>query len=355
MPKIWLPSEEILSMHYTMLDEDVWFECCEPLLLAMANTRFGRDLLCISQDYPKIVKMTKNSVHCLVEINGETATVLADFRVGAKWANVIRFRWPQFLSYARYFDFRFPIPVQNKEGVSELTSAKMAMSLSTLTVYPDPNPETTTFDGWVIASGTNHTNVVDSSSGNEGQSDTDGTNYATNHASLPTYYIFRSEFLFDTSTLTGSASISDAVLSLYAIYANDPNSNSLRIVTSNPASNTGVTNTDYGNFGSTAQANDITFATIGGATETYHDFTFDSTGKGNVSKTGISKFGMRCTRDIGYQAPPNNSNDGLGMYSADTTGTSKDPKLVITYTIASSLVALERTPIRGVMRGVCRP
>ena len=52
------------------MEENLWFEIHQPLLLAMANTNFGRDLLCIPKEYPKAVKMTKNSVHFLISDDG---------------------------------------------------------------------------------------------------------------------------------------------------------------------------------------------------------------------------------------------------------------------------------------------
>lgn len=333
------------------VNEDLWFLVNQELLLAIANTEFGRDLLCIPREYPKIVKITKCSVHCLLKDDGKTATVLADFRVGAKWANIIRYRLGQFVSYSRYFDFRSPYIIRSLTGVSSLTSEKMAVSLSTLTTYPDPNPETSTFDGQVANDNPSYSTSHDATSATFDNNDSATFFYVINQGS---WSIYRAMTLFDTSTLTSSATISAATLSVYHLGNNDPYSDSMRLTVSNPASNTGVSAADYNqaNFGTTAQASDITKASM--TVNAYIDYSLNGTGLGNVSKTGVSKFGFRLVSDINsYSGSP--SNNYTQFRSADQAGTSNDPKLVVTYSISSGLLGIERTPIRGVMRGAMRP
>ena len=105
--------------------------------------------------------------------------------------------------------------------------------------------------------------------------------------------IGRGIFLFTTSDLTSSASISDAVLSLYYYSKYDglnitPN---IDIYTSAPASNTALANGDFDSLGTTSQTGSpMAYAYFGSG---YEDFTFDSTGRGNISNTGISNFGSR--------------------------------------------------------------
>jgi len=146
-----------------------------------------------------------------------------------------------------------------------------------------------------------------------------------------TYYIYRNFVLFDTSALTSAATISASVLSL----AGDTKTNAdaglltTHIVASTPAATNDITTADYDQLGSTSFAN-IVYASIstGG---TYNAFTLDSNGIANISKTGISKFGIKTDGDLNNNAP--SGQNQIEFSSADNTGTSIDPKLVVTYTV----------------------
>ena len=73
----------------------------------------------------------------------------------------------------------------------------------------------------------------------------------------------------------------------------------LALVSSAPASNTAIVIADYAiaNWGSVRFATDILLTTFS-ATSAYHDFALNSSGIANISKTGISKFGIRASSDI---------------------------------------------------------
>jgi hypothetical protein len=145
--------------------------------------------------------------------------------------------------------------------------------------------------------------------------------------------------LFDTSALTAAAAISAAVLSLYG----DDKGNALGcspnidIYTSAPASNTALVAGDFDCLGTVSQTGSpITYAawSITG----YNAFTFDATGRGNISKTGISKFGARnANYDVANTAPSwvTNVDSYVTALNADSAGTANDPKLVVTYTLAA--------------------
>lgn len=338
MPKFWLPTEDI-EHTYQMVKEDRWFEMYQPLLLAMANTKFGRDLLCIPHEYPEIVKMTKCSVHCLNSIDDKgTAIITADFRIGAKWANVIRFRWNQFVSYSRYFDFRInPAPlIYVDQPFSPMTKSVLALRMDSITAYPQPDPETTTFDGYAIhnVAGTSWATLI-AAAGN-GSGDTDADNLfmeMDSGASNPNWNLCgRSLFLYDTSSIGAGRQVLSAVMSLFGSAKLDsvPNLPDINVFTSTPASNTAVANGDYAQVGSSAQATAIGYNSW--STSAYNDFTF--TTLTNISKTGVTKLG---TRNANYDAAAvqptygTNKNHYMKGKFADNTGTSSDPKLVVTY------------------------
>ena len=153
----------------------------------------------------------------------------------------------------------------------------------------------------------------------------------------------RSIFLFDTSALTSSATISGTTMSLYGISKynglGSGNGIDLDVYTSTPASNTALQNSDFGQIGTTSQTGSpISWDSFN--TSAYNDFVFDSTGKGNVSKTGISKFGVRNSSfDVLGGTPHwvgNNDASGMNISGPSHTGTSQDPKLVVTYSLPST-------------------
>jgi len=70
---------------------------------------------------------------------------------------------------------------------------------------------------------------------------------------------------------------------------------------------------------------------------TYNNWTFNSDGKSNISKAGITKLGARLACDIEDVAPTWGASlkSEIRVTFSDQTGTTSDPKLTITYTPAS--------------------
>lgn len=163
-------------------------------------------------------------------------------------------------------------------------------------------------------------------------------NFLHDHAGIDTWRrCARSLFLFDTSALTSAATISSAVLSLYGTQKNDSNNATpdIDIYTANPAANTSLALSDYSSFGSTSQTGaPIPYASM--STTGYNDFPFNATGIGNVNKTGVSKFGARnANYDVAATMPNPVVNAGSNLFVnfAESSGTSTDPKLVVSYEI----------------------
>src|SRR3989344_2644202 len=217
---------------------------------------------------------------------------------------------------------------------------------TTTTFYPDPDAETTTVDGVVQRSvaDTTWAGVRDGAGTSANDSNTgSGEYYAemySGNSSNTWGRIKRAIFLFDTSSIGDTDTIDSAVLSLYGIGKNDPNgaTPNIDIYTSTPASNTALVGADYGQIGTTSQTGSpISYSSY--STSAYNDFTFNATGRGNVSKTSISKFGARIANyDAANTAPTWVTGDSWSLqgYYADQTGTSNDPKLVVTYTPANA-------------------
>ena len=214
----------------------------------------------------------------------------------------------------------------------------------TLTVYPNPHPESTSVDGWVAEQTDAVWATIRAAAGDDHQDATGGQALMVRLERVGTNWseISRSIFLYDTSPLTASANISETIMSLKGTTtqsANDLGGTwTYNVYTSNPASNTDLVNGDYATLGDVAQCDTaVSFASF--ASGNYSDFTMNSTGLGNVSKTGISKFGFRNANYDGdnVEGPGSGTNNATyvsGYFAA--ADTSNDPKMVVTYTLPAS-------------------
>lgn len=220
---------------------------------------------------------------------------------------------------------------------------KLSFGFSTLTAYPDANPETTTVDGevrhvYTSGSGQNWSIII--AAAGSAVSDNTTTMAAigitTDTVSNKWRILRRAIMLFDTSSIPDTDTINSAILSIYVTSKSDaisitPNIN---IYSSTPASNTGLVASDFANVGSTPFATAIGYSSI--ATGAYNDFTLNSNGLANISKTGVSKFSTRNENyEVSNVAPTwagSNLTSDIQASQADETGTTQDPKLVVTYT-----------------------
>jgi hypothetical protein len=220
---------------------------------------------------------------------------------------------------------------------------QLNLGFDTLTVYPDTSTGSTTCDSMVRRDSVDETFSVIRSG--------DGSNaYPTNNAlqirlvaSTTTNQfsqLVRSGMTFDTSGLTSGATISSAVLSLYwwEVFTNFAGTGTTQEICSfSAATNNNIIASDYGGFSYTSFAS-LAISSI--STEAYTDNTLNASGIANVSKTGISGFGVRHGWDL------NNSFTGTWEESKQLTtqarasdyGSNK-PKLVVTYTVPASAVS----------------
>ncbi|MEN9920590.1 MAG: hypothetical protein RL538_483, partial [Candidatus Parcubacteria bacterium] len=146
--------------------------------------------------------------------------------------------------------------------------------------------------------------------------------------------IHRGFLLFSTSALSDDADISAATLDLYATAktnTDNDGTDKIDIVTSTPASNTTLATADFDAVGTTLQATSIDVTSI--TTSSDNTFTLNATGRGNISLTGMTKFGVREGHDTGNTAPGLSTGNSVTFSSSDETGTAQDPTLTVTYTV----------------------
>jgi hypothetical protein len=92
-----------------------------------------------------------------------------------------------------------------------------------------------------------------------------------------------------------------------------------------------LTTADYDSFDGSSYGNTSSWSTSG-----YNDITLNATGLSNINKTGETKY---CAREKPHDY--DNSTSGAstyrnGIYFANQTGTTRDPKLVVTHAAAAS-------------------
>lgn len=147
----------------------------------------------------------------------------------------------------------------------------------------------------------------------------------------------RATILFDTSSLGTDAVVDSATLS-FSGYAKSNTFTAtdfgLNIVSASPASDSTLVVGDYDQYGTTVFSTAISYSSF--STTGYNNFALNASGIANISIAGISKFGLReSTYDIPDSSPAHEANKDVAffMWSSEQSGTSLDPKLVVTYHI----------------------
>lgn len=228
---------------------------------------------------------------------------------------------------------------------------------TTSTFYPEAHTASVAGDWTCYNTNTSWAATHDATAGNNTLSNETNLDIISYKVSAGEWYIRRGFLNFDTSSLTAGATISSAVLTLYETGKNDGDNDAqgyITLVDGTPASATVGVNGDFDQVGTTHLSND---QDITGITDNAtYDLTLNASGLAAISKTGVSKFALREGHDLENSAITSSYNRSEPA-AADYAGSTNDPKLVVTFTTAPTVneTSLNRTPMRGVMRGVMRP
>lgn len=338
---------------------NAWFKANQDHLVKVANTPTGRQILGIRPDLPDIVVVRPNSVTAQLS----ESEYVSQFRTHAKHAKLLRLRWDIFQQYAAHLELVRPGQI---DGLLLPQAGLMVATVSTF--RPDPDPETSTVDGYAqhrITSGDNDVpySTLVAGAGTDAGGDQAWVHLSWIQAGTNTDEYHRNRrglFLFDTSSIPDGDSISAAEIQfvIKTVAGSDEldggghDNSRIHIVSSNPASNTALVAGDYDSLGSTSFGNSVIQDDNPGVDET-EIITLNASGIAAIDKSGITKFGTKVGWDL------NDTTTGLTwtsdgsqawvIYSADNTGTSDDPVLEVTHG-----VLLERHYPRHVLRGVLR-
>ena len=322
-----------------------WFEYHQSKLLRFANTLYGRYVLRIHGDRSDVGKnkIIKIEPHAITwKENGQTKI---EFRTHAKFAKRLYYAYKPIWHLIHLWDMQ----------VANRLNYALNLGFDTLTVYPDASPGTDTFDGTVRYKGTADTwaNIHDGTTASAiFDRSTTYTIILQSYLTSPKWLIIQRGYaLFNTSSIGSTADVISATISLrgttgtnntfsYSTFA-------INTYATTPANNTAISASDYNktNFGNTALSTNIAYDdwNDGG----YNNFVLNSTGLANIAPTGISKFGFReANYDFADIAPSweSSKNVQFGAVAADTTGTSTDPKLVVTYIDSATAVVSNSNP-----------
>lgn len=315
-----------------------WFKNHQRTLLWLCNTpvisAVFRRILCINGERSsvgkrKIARILPNEI---TWATGKKNEYQSEYRTHDKYAKRLYYAFKPLWYAIHYWDILVANPVKPAWN----------LGFDSLTAYPAAGSNSPV-DGRVFRSVTAETFSTIRAGAGTGASDTDSDDrmaQLASHASTSNnyYVLVRSIFCFDSSSLTASANISNDVFSLYGNDKTNGNgSTTADVVAATPAATNTLATSDYAQLGTTVFASK---AYVDWSTAGYNDFTLDANGINNTNKTGVSKFGFR----LGWDTL--NSFDGSWVGSAETrfggkfadqTGTSNDPKLVVTYTLGSNV------------------
>ncbi len=203
-------------------------------------------------------------------------------------------------------------------------------------------------DGYVYKYNASWDTAHDATSGS-GSSSTSSSNRVGTAKSTINYYIYRFFLPFDTSSIPDDATVTSATLNVYASSKrNDDNDGDdfVTLVQTSQASTTTLSTADFDQAGNIdnptegidlSERKDITNVTTG----SYLAFNLNATGQGWISKTGMTKLGLREGHDV-IDSSFTSSSTTASQYNyliiimGECTGTTYDPYLSVTYTQTTS-------------------
>jgi len=316
-----------------------FFKKYQKQLVWFINTKIGRWFFKVDEDIKDICNVAPNSLtydkHLERQESGEWREVKTTcFRTNNKYARLLNYR------LAPLHKLAYILPSLLKPEFSPLFVPVM---LTVDIYYPGSTSQNNPVDGMVNHALTNQTwSTIRDGAGN-------GCNYSLNEeyiiqissGSSAWNEIKRFICLFDTSSIPDDDVISSATLSIYITenYNNSSWTPNLNVFSSNPASNTSLTNGDFDSLGTTAFATAISYENINASG--YNDFTLNASGIAAISKTGISKFGLRNANYDAANSAPTWAASKSWVITARTSkysDTSSDPKLTVTHSAVITFI-----------------
>lgn len=312
------------QQHWRAFDAD-WFHKHQSALLRLANApllgRRFRAALTLREDLP-LEKLTPDAAHYRQNDGQRVAEIYSYLRHSHRIYEAYKPIWWGM----HWFD----------ELIADRYAPELSFGFDTLTRYTSPGA-VQSFDGVVSSSDSVYSTAQ---AGSNLFTDVTATRLSIEASRTGAgtsgdpyvYYISRGFLKFDVSSLPDTnLFVSAAVLSLVLESVQNASTFSLQIFESSITDgSTDLTSGDWSAFYSTEFGSK---ALSGWTTGSYQDITLNASGRDYIKNrsTGYAKFAIRHSRETGPTVPSNTSIALL--YSADQSGTSFDPKLVVTYSL----------------------
>lgn len=226
---------------------------------------------------------------------------------------------------------------QDKTDDVAIITGKVGTTTSVF--YCDTNPESTSTNGYCDAQRGTFTYAT-----YHGYTDADSSDHSASNpyifSGLTTGFLVnwgemtRGFALFDTSALGAGVTVTSATLTMTPIYLTDySDPQSVSICGSTPASSTAIVNADYDQLGTTKFASDVAIAAL--TVDTAHDFALNASGLAAISKTGVTKLGVRFKSDLENAEPTRTGSAAIqGIFYSSNAG-SHPPFLTVVTSAAA--------------------
>jgi len=314
-----------------------WFEKHQNTLIWLLNHRllryWFRWILRINKDCKGIINRIEPNAYWFDAkyINEKEIEVKTDFRTHNKFSKRIYYAFRPLWHLLHSLDWL----------IQKSVSPQFSFGFDTLTAYPDANPETTTVDGVVTRQSVDESwSLIRDGAGNGFTGIFTQIRITLSATTTTNQYsqLYRGFCLFDTSSILSTYTVLNSIFSLFGAYKySDFGNLDIHSAGATTLSNTALANSDYANVGRTSFGS-LTYS--GFDTNGYNAIAENANGISAITKGGITKRSLQIANDINNSAPTWVSEGFYALYlvSADATGTSADPKLVVTYTLPATFV-----------------
>src|SRR3990167_615880 len=293
------------------IKEDKWFKDQQFLLLQMVNTDYGKDLLCVPKNYKNIFKFGKNHIFYNPRIEDGVYKYDWDFRVGAKWANVIRKRWEEFQGAALWF--------QSQNSMRPVVLVGNRQYAFGGPYFPDADPETTSVDGIFFSElATWATDRAAATA--DSVNDTIAAGIGIRSGELGAADSIRWTYLgFDATAIPDTDTISTATVSLASngTAKTDNDNNAINLLSCAAASLTGLVTGDYDSRSFATVYGSLDITSFSDVDTTYNDITLSNVAL--ISKTVVTEVCCTTSGDQSNTAPTVGDNyvwSGITLVSA---------------------------------------
>lgn len=222
---------------------------------------------------------------------------------------------------------------------SNIVTGKKGSTVSTF--FSEPNVEVNVMDAVTSTFNANDTWANIRSAAGDGSNDAGGTISAVIRSGASSGFegINRAVIGFVTSSI-GSDTVDSGTLSFTCDDAGDNFAHFISVDTNPPASNTSIVDSDFdvAGWSGTKQAADIDLSDLTCDSSAYNDASLVAAGKTTVNTSGNTWFGWRITADLTNTEPSrgNGIDGGPSIIASEAAGTSTDPKLVISHSVAAA-------------------